>query len=856
MTDLMAGQPDRWKNPFGGQPLTDEEVAKALSSDQFATMNTQGFSKLVSLENLIRYDARLVTYQRGDLVTIAGDYGNSVFFLLSGNVEVFVDKETDPAQKLHRTTPKSSAYQALSQLWKNDREPEVRRYDATKASNLSLRQAGHEGNNRAYIADMDSALAQSQTVTLTAGTMFGEISALARTPRTATIIANGDVEILEMRWQGLREIRKRNAAFRAHLDDLYRTRSLLNYLSGSAYFENVSPEALQEIVEKTTYETYGTFEWTSVFRKHQDTRYQVSADKNKGLIEAEPVLVHEGHVIDGLIIVRQGFARLTNRYDQGHLTKNYLTSGAVFGLAELVASQQTGQQPIAQQTVRAVGYVDALHIPADLVLKYIIPHLKPELIPDVSALVAQTADDDIVRWKDEQPFLNFIVDNRVINGTAAMFIDTDRCVNCDDCVKACAVNHNGNPRFIRHGPTFDHWNVANACMHCVDPVCLIGCPTGAINRDAASGHILISDPLCIGCGTCASSCPYGNIRMVEARHPDGSFMVDDKDQKVILKATKCDLCAGQPSGPACENACPHGALKRVDLRDTAKLEKIKNEGPAKASRRRLIGAGATLAGLGAFWGIGQLLEDGLYQVASYTGWTLFYAMSVLVLFHLRKRFSMLPLLKASTWAQVHIYLGLVAVGIFATHTHFQLPSSVLGWMLWLLFVLTSLSGMVGLYLSRALPKRLNSGGNRSGERLLFERIPALGAELEQEVQALCLAAIKLNGSEALNRFYQDEVVPHFAARRNFLAHLCGWRGPIRRMHAQLNAIEHFLDEETRAYVPELRQMIEAKDNLDFQYTLQFCLKGWLLVHLPLSIGAYLLPIIHIIVVYAFSMGAL
>ena len=47
--------------------------------------------------------------------------------------------------------------------------------------------------------------------------------------------------------------------------------------------------------------------------------------------------------------------------------------------------------------------------------------------------------------------LEFLVDNRTINGTASMLIDLDRCTRCDDCVRACASTHNNNPRFIRHG---------------------------------------------------------------------------------------------------------------------------------------------------------------------------------------------------------------------------------------------------------------------------------------------------------------------------------------------------------------------------------------------------------------------
>ncbi|MFI4987081.1 MAG: 4Fe-4S dicluster domain-containing protein, partial [Alphaproteobacteria bacterium] len=144
-------------------------------------------------------------------------------------------------------------------------------------------------------------------------------------------------------------------------------------------------------------------------------------------------------------------------------------------------------------------------------------------------------------------------------------------VGCDDCVRACAAAHDSNPRFIRHGPEHGKFMIANACMHCRDPVCLIGCPTGAIHRLPEDGRVIINDATCIGCGTCANSCPYSNIRMVEIRNRDGAFIVDDATGSPIVKATKCDLCADQLGGPACQRACPHDALVRVDMRDQAAL---------------------------------------------------------------------------------------------------------------------------------------------------------------------------------------------------------------------------------------------------------------------------------------------
>ncbi len=131
--------------------------------------------------------------------------------------------------------------------------------------------------------------------------------------------------------------------------------------------------------------------------------------------------------------------------------------------------------------------------------------------------------------------------------------------------------HVNNPRFVRHGRHYDNFMVANACMHCWDPVCMIGCPTGAIHRSTVGGQILINDDTCIGCATCANSCPYDNIRMVEARDEDGRFILDPANNAPVVKATKCDLCHEQLGGPACQRACPHDAMIRLDMRDMPTL---------------------------------------------------------------------------------------------------------------------------------------------------------------------------------------------------------------------------------------------------------------------------------------------
>jgi Fe-S-cluster-containing hydrogenase component 2 len=54
--------------------------------------------------------------------------------------------------------------------------------------------------------------------------------------------------------------------------------------------------------------------------------------------------------------------------------------------------------------------------------------------------------------------------------------------------------------------------------------------------------------------------------MVEIRDERGDIVLDT-ETKPILKATKCDLCVEQITGPACAHACPHGAMARVNMND-------------------------------------------------------------------------------------------------------------------------------------------------------------------------------------------------------------------------------------------------------------------------------------------------
>ena len=253
----------------------------------------------------------------------------------------------------------------------------------------------------------------------------------------------------------------------------------------------------------------------------------------------------------------------------------------MYGFEEICHNwRHKGEDIPFQFTLSALGYVDVLVVPSIVLETIVLPSLPADFLPSDppfrhmrkrtdKALGAykQFASNNATGEQTRTDLLEKLVEGRFINGTTTMMINLDRCTRCDDCVRACAAAHNNNPRFIRHGPQIGKFMVANACMHCADPVCMIGCPTGAIHRNPDGGQVIINDSACIGCATCANSCPYENIRMVQIRDRKGTFLTDNETRQPILKATKCDLCVDQLTAPSCERACPHDALKRLDMLD-------------------------------------------------------------------------------------------------------------------------------------------------------------------------------------------------------------------------------------------------------------------------------------------------
>jgi Fe-S-cluster-containing dehydrogenase component/CRP-like cAMP-binding protein len=602
----VLDRPQRWDKPFGKE-MDAAAVDRLLAISPFDKMNAKDFPAHLPLRDILQNDTRIVVYENNDIVVRKGDYGNSAFLILSGTVEVFLFDVPESALG-RRERKRKGLLRSIARLWTNPDQPEVRDPDRVRAT-AEMGDAHEEVRMKILVQDLPIAVDRNRTASMTTGQLFGELAALGRMARGATIRAVGKVELLEIRWQGLRELRLRSPELKKTVDEQYRKNALAVLLRGHPLFKHLTFNELAMVAHEAVFETYGNFEW---FGSYKQLREASPAER----LAAEPVIANQGDHPDGLILIRAAFARVSAAFGHGSRTISYLGVNQMYGLEELVHNYTADVPVPLQTTMRAVGYVDILRIPTRIVEKFVLDRIPREKVlqfvsyprqlvfappaPSPASLTAEKAAASASPHPDtehaDQPApasrqsetassaakptqtpvstldtgaLEFITDHRFMNGSAAMLIDIDRCTRCDDCVRACSAAHDNNPKFIRHGPVYGHHMVTNACMHCADPVCMIGCPTGAIHR-SAQGPVVIDDQTCIGCQTCANSCPYGNIRMVEVRDARGEFIVDKKHLP-ILKATKCDLCIDEMGGPSCVRACPHDALIRMNMKDTESL---------------------------------------------------------------------------------------------------------------------------------------------------------------------------------------------------------------------------------------------------------------------------------------------
>jgi Fe-S-cluster-containing dehydrogenase component len=283
-------------------------------------------------------------------------------------------------------------------------------------------------------------------------------------------------------------------------------------------------------------------------------------------------VTEQGTAVDAFYLVRSGFLRVSQKVGDGEVAVTYLRKGMTLGEVELLVDGLDGWQT----TVTSVGYTELVRI-ARADFEGIVrdhPAVKQHLW---AAAVNRIKETGYTKQNPAQPdLIEFSLAKGLVQGNSILVIDLDVCTRCDDCVRGCASTHGGRPRFVREGDRYDNFLIARSCYHCEDPVCLIGCPTGAIRRTNVGEVVAVDDNICIGCGNCANKCPYDAIVMHETEEvwPDTALpeFLRGRDRRV---ASKCDLCYESDAGPACVNNCPHACAFRINsIEDFQQLQAV------------------------------------------------------------------------------------------------------------------------------------------------------------------------------------------------------------------------------------------------------------------------------------------
>jgi Fe-S-cluster-containing dehydrogenase component len=375
----------------------------------------------------------------------------------------------------------------------------------------------------------------------------------------------------------------------------------------------------------------------------------------------------------------------------------------------------------------------------------------------------------------------------IVDGSNLLVMDMALCVRCGNCSLACHKVH-GQSRLVRRGihierpkkpqaQTLQHLLAPAVCLHCLDPECLTGCPTGAIARHPGK-EIDITKSACIGCGDCATQCPYNAISMVSTMPAPApgklATLVDwlkltpplppppNTDDKKLL-AVKCNLCAGttlNPDGKArkaysCEENCPTGALLRVNPRDyfseTKSLTGLIYRDETQAIGRnihlkdnvaRLWHSGGMLAtlllGTAALWaatrfGLDQRLGASGLSVRWLTGYVGLAAIIGAMLYLLRKQVYKRRRGPLRYWRLAHVYLGSIALVLLLVHGGWR-SGGLLTSALMVAFDLTILSGAAGALIYLLAPRLLTK---IEGEPLLLDDLLARRDELRDDLSRLC-----------------------------------------------------------------------------------------------------------------------
>jgi len=409
----------------------------------------------------------------------------------------------------------------------------------------TIYRAGEFGTSFFTIAageiELESADGSGLVTRLGQGQFFGEMSLLSGRPRLEHARAGANCILVETPRRTMLKLMNSNETVRQGIDWIFVVRELQRHFAPLARIGD-----LRDISARVTLHQFRAGE--TVFR--------------------------EGESGDSLHIIRSGGAALTRTSD-----------GREVVIAEVRAGQRIGDMalmgdPIRRETATATVTLETIEVKRPEFLALVGREGAPVARLQDEASARARVNAEMAGRPEIGSVMDFLMHQGLGEATDVLVIRDDLCIGCDNCERACAETHDGISRLRRSaGASFAQIHVPIACRHCEQPHCMKDCPPNAIQR-AQNGQVYISDS-CIGCGNCVVNCPYEVIRLAyDAPKKPGllswllfgrgagpgeapDYAPDEAAMARGKKARKCDACVDVATGPACVNACPTGAAKRI-----------------------------------------------------------------------------------------------------------------------------------------------------------------------------------------------------------------------------------------------------------------------------------------------------
>jgi Fe-S-cluster-containing dehydrogenase component len=620
------------------------------------------------------------------------------------------------------------------------------------------------------------------------------------------------------------------------------------------------------------------------------------------------VLCQEGQPVDRFILIKSGWVRRVRG-----IPFNAADSGIAMGVAESIGVDFLGAgnclglegtkgESNWKYNASTMARTEVLEVPIE---QLAADPLAAQIVAAFSGF--SSADDKLPPTIESRPDYRVLgaaeeeITTGIVDGANLLVMDMDLCVRCGNCSLACHKVH-GQSRLVRRGIQIKRpVQVASSktqkvllpqvCLHCKDPECLTGCPTGSIYRDQ-HGDVEIDAATCIGCFDCPTQCPYDAITMVPRDPaPPAAFSLWTRVRRLLslapptppaafegddMVAIKCNLCENTGLNPpgakrkaySCEENCPTGALLRVDpLKYFGEVESTlgvvfrttgqafgrnihKSDPLAKAWH---IGGGllTLLCAALAAWGLARHgyndhLRGTWLTMRWATGLLGLLSVVVVMTYPLRKQIYRRRAGALRYWLLAHIYFGALGAVLLFMHsgTH---TGGLLTTLLYFSFVVVILSGLFGLASYIVAPRLLTS---IEGEPLLIEDLTARRAELREELTEIS------SKSEGWLREEIDERVTKRFLGRGFLWQQFFHRQELKRLLA--DARESFKERTTRlateAERSKLLQAVETAATLrrvDALMLLHHTLRIWIAPHVISTSLMLALMLVHIIQVIFF-----